>query len=74
MENSIIGWAATFMVVAGFIFNSQKKFLWAIILWILGDLIWIVYDLTIKNYSHLALSLFIVFINIIAYKNHKKIQ
>ena len=52
------------MIVIGFILNSIGKLKYAIYVWIIGDIGWILYDLSIRNYSHFALSIIIIIINV----------
>ena len=58
------GWLCTVLVLIGFVLNSLQKLKYAIYLWIIGDLGWIIYDLSINNYSHLVLSFIIILINL----------
>jgi hypothetical protein len=60
----LLGWICTIMIVIGFILNSIGKLKYAIYVWIIGDIGWILYDLSIRNYSHLALSIIIIIINV----------
>ena len=59
----LFGWICTIMIVIGFILNSIGKLKYAIYVWIIGDIGWILYDISIRNYSHLALSIVIIIIN-----------
>jgi len=59
----LFGWICTIMIIIGFILNSIGNLKYAIYVWIIGDIGWILYDLSIRNYSHLALSIIIVIIN-----------
>jgi hypothetical protein len=60
----LFGWICTIMIVIGFILNSIGNLKYAIYVWIIGDIGWILYDLSIRNYSHLALSIIIIIINV----------
>lgn len=60
----LFGWICTIMIVIGFILNSIGKLKYAIYVWIIGDIGWILYDISIRNYSHLALSIVIIIINV----------
>ena len=60
----LFGWICTIMIVIGFILNSIGKLKYAIYVWIIGDIGWILYDLSIRNYSHLVLSVVIILINL----------
>ena len=60
----LFGWICTIMIIIGFILNSIGNLKYAIYVWIIGDIGWILYDISIRNYSHLALSIIIVIINV----------
>ena len=60
----ILGWLSTILVLIGYIFNAKSRYILAMIAWIIGDIGWITYDLFIDNFSHMALSLVIISINI----------
>ena len=60
----LFGWICTIIIVIGFILNSIGKLKYAIYVWIIGDIGWILYDISIRNYSHLALSIVIIIINV----------
>ena len=60
----LFGWICTIMIVIGFILNSIGTIKYAIYVWIIGDIGWILYDISIRNYSHLALSIVIIIINV----------
>jgi hypothetical protein len=69
----LFGWICTITVLIGFILNSLQKLKYAIYVWVIGDIGWILYDLPIRNYSHLTLSIVIILINLYGlYKIHKK--
>ena len=57
-----------------YIFNAKEKLLLALIVWILGDIGWIVYDILINNYSHMTLSSIIIVINIYGIYNKMRNQ
>lgn len=59
-----IGWTATILVLLGFWLNANKKLTYALIIWIIGDIGWIIYDYLINNWSHATLSTIIIFINL----------
>lgn len=60
----LFGWICTITVLIGFILNSIQKLKYAIYVWIIGDIGWILYDMSIRNYSHLVLSVVIILINL----------
>lgn len=68
----ILGWLSTVLVLIGYIFNAKSRYILAMIAWIVGDIGWITYDLFIDNFSHMALSLVIISINIYGIINLKK--
>lgn len=59
----ILGWVCTILVLIGYFLNSHQNQRWAFIVWIIGDLGWIVYDYCIDNWSHAALSTAIILLN-----------
>lgn len=60
----IVGWIGTLLVLMGYIANSRKSHTIAMITWIFGDIIWILYDIWIENWSHMTLSFIIIAINL----------
>lgn len=58
-----LGWICTLIVLLGFILNANKKLIPALVVWIIGDVGWIVYDYFIDNFSHASLSTAIILIN-----------
>jgi len=68
-----LGWICTALVLVGFLLNSNEKLKYAMIVWCVGDLGWIVYDLYINNLSHATLSGIIILLNVYGlYKVTKK--
>lgn len=59
-----LGWICTILVLLGYINNAKGHCKTAMVMWITGDLGWIVYDIYINNLSHLVLSLVIIAINV----------
>lgn len=68
----ILGWLSTALVLCGFYFNSKNRRHLAFVTWIMGDVGWIVYDVYIDNWSHMALSLIIIFLNLYGIYNNFK--
>jgi len=66
----VLGWFSTALVLGGYIFNARLNTTTAFILWILGDIGWIIYDCYIDNFSHLVLSTVIIGINVYGMFNH----
>ncbi len=61
---NILGWIGTATILLGAYFNAKGRSALAMAIWIVGDLIWIIYDIFINNFSHMTLSLIIIIINI----------
>lgn len=59
-----LGWIGTAAVLAGYALNSQQKYVYAMLTWIIGDTIWIAYDMLIANMPHCILSLCIIALNV----------
>lgn len=64
---SLLGWISTALVLLGFLANAVSHRALAIIIWVIGDLGWIAYDILISNPSHMFLSIVIILINIFAF-------
>ena len=60
----LLGWVGTVLVLIGYWANSNLRHHLAMTTWIVGDVIWITYDVFIENWSHLVLSAVIIGINI----------
>jgi hypothetical protein len=57
------------LVLLGFLLNAKQKYIPALIVWIVGDIGWIIYDIFIDNFSHGFLSFSLILINLYAIKN-----
>lgn len=68
----LFSWGCTILVLLGFIVNANKQYKLALLLWIIGDVGWIIYDAFISNWSHAFLSTSIIFINLYGMYKHKK--
>ena len=68
----VLGWSGTVLVLAGYIFNAKGLDKSAMVLWIVGDVGWITYDIFIQNMSHMVLSLVIIIINLYGIYNNMK--
>ena len=64
MNIEIVGYIATALVLIGYALNSQQRYLLACITWIIGDVLWIGYDVMIHNVPHTVLSALIIALNI----------
>ena len=68
----LLGWLCTLLVIIGFYANAKQRLKLAIILWVIGDVGWVVYDVLINNFSHGVLSGLIIGINIYGLYNLNK--
>ena len=59
-----IGYIATMLVLIGYALNSQQRYLAACVTWIIGDVLWVTYDIMIQNLPHTILSALIIALNI----------
>ena len=59
-----IAYTGTILILTGYACNSYNKRLAAAMVWIAGDMAWIIYDLYINNLPHVVLSLLIVALNV----------
>lgn len=60
-----VSWICTVLILTGYYLNSQKRYFPAMLVWIIGDIGWIAYDLYIDNISHMVLSIIIICLNLI---------
>lgn len=58
------GWVGTALVLLGYFFNAQAKYYTAMVTWIVGDILWITYDIVREIYPHLTLCVVVVLINL----------
>jgi hypothetical protein len=65
----ILGWFATLLVLSGYLLNAGRKHFTAVVVWLVGDVSWIIYDVYRGIYPHLALSCVIICINLYAIVN-----
>lgn len=68
---SFLGWISTILILFAFYLNAINYRQIALIIWIIGDIGWIIYDIAINNYSHCTLSSIIILINIYGLFNAK---
>ena len=68
----LLGWICTLLVIIGFYTNAKQRLKLAIILWVIVDVGWVVYDVLINNFSHGVLSGLIIGINIYGLYNLNK--
>lgn len=66
----LVGWLAYAVVIMAFSTNAFKYQKTALGLWILGDILWIVYNVAIMNYPHMAMNFTIIIINVLGLRNY----
>ena len=60
----LLGWLSTSLILLGAVVNARGKSMMAMVIWIIGDIGWTIYDIFINNYSHLTLCIVIILINL----------
>ena len=60
----VLGWISTALILLGALVNAKGFYKYAMGIWIVGDIGWIIYDVSIHNISHMFLSLVIISINV----------
>tara|TARA_Y100001934_G_C11823505_1_gene527289 strand:+ start:320 stop:580 length:261 start_codon:yes stop_codon:yes gene_type:complete len=62
----IIGWLGFTFILLGYYFNAKKK-LYCFYIWGIGNMIYIIYGLLIKAMPIIAMSVFVLIMNIYGY-------
>lgn len=70
----ILGWISTALVLVGYVLNAKNIRNGAMVVWIVGDIGWVTYDLFIDNISHMVLSFVIISINLYGIFYQKKLE
>ena len=60
----VLGWISTALILLGALVNAKGFYKYAMGIGIVGDIGWIIYDVSIHNISHMFLSLVIISINV----------
>ena len=60
----ILGWLSTSLILLGAGVNAYGKSAMAMLIWVIGDIGWLIYDIFINNYSHFTLCIIIILINV----------
>jgi hypothetical protein len=68
----LLSWICTILVLTGFVLNATGRTFKALIIWIVGDIGWIIFDASISNLSHATLSTIIILINLYGILNARK--
>ena len=67
----IIGWLGFFLIILGYYFNARKK-LYCFYIWGLGNFVYIIYGFVINAFPMMAMSIFVLFMNVYGYMNWVK--
>ena len=67
----IIGWAGFSLIFLGYYFNAKKK-IYCFFIWGIGNLIYLVYGILLSALPIMAMSTFVLCMNIYGYYNWKK--
>ena len=66
MSIDIVGWIGTVLIMFAYYFNA-KKIKKCFIIWGLGNIAFLIYSYVINALPQLAISLFVIFMNIYGY-------
>ena len=66
MSIDIVGWIGTIMIMFGYYFNA-KKIKTCFIIWGLGNIAFLIYSYVINALPQLAISLFVICMNVYGY-------
>ena len=58
-----MSWTASMLVLIGYWFNSERNSKLAAYVWIIADMLWIIWDIAIANWAHIAMSMAIIALN-----------
>ena len=67
----IVGWVGFILIIIGYYLNARKK-LYCFYIWGLGNLVYVFYGLVINAFPMMAMSAFVLFMNIYGYISWKK--
>ena len=67
----IIGWLGFTLIITGYFFNAKKK-LYCFYVWGFGNLVYVFYGFVIDAFPMMAMSAFVLFMNVYGYMNWKK--
>ena len=67
----IIGWVGFVLIIAGYYLNAKKR-LYCFHIWGIGNLIYVFYGFVIHAFPMMAMSVFVLFMNIYGYMNWMK--
>ena len=67
----IIGWLGFTLIITGYFFNAKKK-LYCFYVWGFGNLTYVFYGFVIDAFPMMAMSAFVLFMNVYGYMNWKE--
>jgi len=67
----IIGWLEFTLIITGYFFNAKKK-LYCFYVWGFGNLVYVFYGFVIDAFPMMAMSAFVLFMNVYGYMNWKE--
>ena len=67
----IIGWLGFTLIIIGYFFNAKKK-LYCFFFWGFGNLVYVFYGFVIDAFPMMAMSAFVLFMNVYGYMNWKE--
>ena len=67
----IIGWLGCTLIITGYFFNAKKK-LYFFYVWGFGNLVYVFYGFVIDAFPMMAMSAFVLFMNVYGYMNWKE--
>ena len=67
----IIGWLGFTLIIIGYFFNAKKK-LYCFYVWGFGNLAYVFYGFVIDAFPMMAMSAFVLFMNVYGYMNWKE--
>ena len=67
----ILGWTATALLLVGYYLNA-KQYIYSWLVWLVGNLMMMIYAMLIQSYSVAFLSIVLVFLNIFGFYSWRK--
>ena len=74
MENfyiDILGWLGFLLILVGYYLNAQKQII-CFPIWAIGNIIYIIYGFILNAFPIMAMSIFVLGMNVYGYKNWVK--
>ena len=64
----ILGWLGFLLILVGYYLNAQKKII-CFPIWAVGNIIYIIYGFILNAFPIMAMSIFVLGMNVYGYKN-----